>query len=54
MHVIDEDHQRPELIGQEEAMQQVIEDPAFIVKDPNPGRIRYYNLIPLSSTNKIN
>jgi hypothetical protein len=53
MHVIDGDHQRPELIGQEEAIRQVIEDPAFIVKDPNPDRARYYDLVHLTSNNKI-
>ncbi|SFA56113.1 hypothetical protein SAMN05192569_10697 [Parageobacillus thermantarcticus] len=53
MHVIDGDHYRPEFIGQEETIKGIIEDPKFIVKDPIENRERYYDIVHLTSNNKI-
>ncbi|HFJ9435818.1 TPA: hypothetical protein ACGC1O_005168 [Bacillus cereus] len=52
-HVIDGDHQRPELKEQEELVKGVLEDPKFIVKDEMENRERYYDIVHLTSTNKI-
>lgn len=47
------DGNRAEFKGQEEKLKKVIENPAIIVKDPMDTRERYYDIISLSTTNKI-
>ncbi|MBA4601868.1 hypothetical protein [Thermoactinomyces mirandus] len=53
MHIIDGDNYRLELKDQEETVKDVVEDPKFIIRDPIDNRERYYDLVYLSSINKI-
>lgn len=52
-HVIDGDNYRPEFIEQEQQIKDLIEDPKFIVPDPKENRERYYDLVHLTSNDKI-
>jgi hypothetical protein len=49
-HII---NRRPELIGQENVIKSIIEDPKFILPDPEENRERYYDIVHLTSMGKI-
>jgi hypothetical protein len=53
IHVIEGDNYRPEFVEQEETIKGVIEDPKFIVNDPIENRERYYDIVHLTSVDKI-
>lgn len=53
-HIVGGDHNRVELVGQENVIRGIIEDPSYIVPDPSSAsKQRYYDLRHLSTNNKI-